>query len=96
MISCIDIFCTTFVCCYCNQHIQTCDGTIQVIGLCLTASHNAEEDNGIKISDPDGGVIDMKWFAIHQPQIDHTAIEIGLLLLSAHKYNTQSPQRTVL
>ena len=37
-------------------------GHMQVIGLCLTASHNAEDDNGIKISDPDGGVIDMKWF----------------------------------
>jgi len=35
--------------------------TKRVIGLCLTASHNAEDDNGIKISDPDGGVIDMKW-----------------------------------
>ena len=44
---------------------------VQVIGLCLTASHNAEEDNGIKISDPDGGVIDIKWFVKTERQMEY-------------------------
>ncbi len=35
--------------------------TLKAIGICLTASHNEEEDNGIKISDPDGGVLEMGW-----------------------------------
>ena len=31
------------------------------IGICMTASHNPEQDNGIKIADPDGGVLHMSW-----------------------------------
>ena len=36
-------------------------GTQRVTGICITASHNAEEDNGIKISDPDGGMLHISW-----------------------------------
>lgn len=34
----------------------------KVIGVCMTASHNPEQDNGIKIADPDGGVLHMSWY----------------------------------
>jgi phosphoacetylglucosamine mutase len=30
-------------------------------GLMVTASHNAEPDNGIKLVDPDGGMLAMAW-----------------------------------
>lgn len=33
------------------------------VGLMVTASHNAEPDNGIKLIDPDGGMLDQSWEA---------------------------------
>lgn len=33
----------------------------KTIGLMVTASHNAEPDNGIKMVDPDGGMLDASW-----------------------------------
>eukprot|EP00325_Prymnesiales_sp_UTEX-LB-985_P011297 CAMPEP_0174760060 /NCGR_PEP_ID=MMETSP1094-20130205/108583_1 /TAXON_ID=156173 /ORGANISM="Chrysochromulina brevifilum, Strain UTEX LB 985" /LENGTH=590 /DNA_ID=CAMNT_0015966001 /DNA_START=26 /DNA_END=1797 /DNA_ORIENTATION=+ len=33
------------------------------VGLMVTASHNAESDNGIKLIDPDGGMLDQSWEA---------------------------------
>jgi len=33
------------------------------VGLMVTASHNPEQDNGIKMVDPDGGMLDMAWEA---------------------------------
>ncbi len=31
------------------------------VGLMVTASHNPEHDNGIKLIDPDGGMLDQSW-----------------------------------
>jgi len=31
------------------------------IGLMVTASHNAVEDNGVKMVDPEGGMLAMDW-----------------------------------
>ena len=33
------------------------------VGLMVTASHNPEPDNGIKLVDPDGGMLDQSWEA---------------------------------
>lgn len=33
----------------------------KVVGLMITASHNPEEDNGVKLIDPDGGMLDLRW-----------------------------------
>lgn len=33
----------------------------QAIGVMITASHNAKEDNGVKIVDPDGGMLTQSW-----------------------------------
>uniref|UniRef100_A0A146LS24 Putative phosphoacetylglucosamine mutase 1 n=1 Tax=Lygus hesperus TaxID=30085 RepID=A0A146LS24_LYGHE len=33
----------------------------RTIGVMITASHNPECDNGVKIIEPDGGMLDMEW-----------------------------------
>ena len=35
--------------------------TQSVIGLIITASHNKESDNGVKIADPSGGMLTQDW-----------------------------------
>lgn len=36
----------------------------QVVGICVTASHNPMCDNGVKIVDPDGGMLASEWESI--------------------------------
>eukprot|EP01053_Blabericola_migrator_P004449 Blabericola_migrator_1__4448@NODE_2381_length_2849_cov_419_265996_g1491_i0_p1_GENE_NODE_2381_length_2849_cov_419_265996_g1491_i0NODE_2381_length_2849_cov_419_265996_g1491_i0_p1_ORF_typecomplete_len571_score90_74PGM_PMM_I/PF02878_16/3_4e09PGM_PMM_I/PF02878_16/2_2e09PGM_PMM_III/PF02880_16/4_2e12PGM_PMM_IV/PF00408_20/9_4e02PGM_PMM_IV/PF00408_20/5_4e09PGM_PMM_II/PF02879_16/0_25_NODE_2381_length_2849_cov_419_265996_g1491_i09382650 len=33
----------------------------QAVGVCVTASHNPEHDNGVKIVEPDGGMLKVEW-----------------------------------
>lgn len=33
----------------------------QAVGICITASHNPENDNGAKIVEPDGGMLSVDW-----------------------------------
>lgn len=42
---------------------STCDAskTGLAVGLMVTASHNAEPDNGIKMVDPNGGMLSQDW-----------------------------------
>ena len=35
--------------------------TGRAVGLCVTASHNPERDNGVKLVDPDGGMLAESW-----------------------------------
>jgi len=51
--------------------------TRNVVGLMITASHNPEEDNGVKLVDPDGGMLDMSWeeYATTLVNSDKTSIE---------------------
>ena len=42
------------------NHELTC-GTAATIGVMITASHNPEEDNGIKLIDPDGEMLEAAW-----------------------------------
>jgi phosphoacetylglucosamine mutase len=34
------------------------------VGLCVTASHNPQRDNGVKLIDPDGGMLQASWESI--------------------------------
>ena len=38
----------------------TC-GFVATIGAMITASHNPEEDNGVKLIDPDGEMLEASW-----------------------------------
>jgi len=38
--------------------------TGKTVGIVVTASHNLEEDNGIKLVDPDGGMLEGSWEAL--------------------------------
>ncbi len=33
----------------------------QVTGIVITASHNPEQDNGVKLVDPSGNMLDSQW-----------------------------------
>ncbi len=33
----------------------------QVTGIVITASHNPEQDNGVKLVDPSGNMLDSRW-----------------------------------
>jgi len=46
----------------------------KTIGLMVTASHNLEPDNGIKMVDPDGGMLDASWEK-HAADLANAAIE---------------------
>lgn len=35
----------------------------QVTGVVITASHNPEQDNGVKLVDPNGNMLDSQWEA---------------------------------
>ena len=43
--------------------LRSCARNGMAIGLMVTASHNPEPDNGIKLVDPDGGMLDQSWEA---------------------------------
>lgn len=36
----------------------------RTIGIMITASHNLEPDNGVKLIDPDGEMLEQSWEAI--------------------------------
>lgn len=48
------------------------------IGLMVTASHNAEPDNGIKLIDPDGGMLDVSW-EVHATALANAPDDSALL-----------------
>ena len=47
----------------------------QVTGIVITASHNPEQDNGVKLVDPNGNMLDSQWEA---------SLHLGFSLHSCH------------
>uniref|UniRef100_A0A2N9I0H4 Alpha-D-phosphohexomutase alpha/beta/alpha domain-containing protein n=1 Tax=Fagus sylvatica TaxID=28930 RepID=A0A2N9I0H4_FAGSY len=60
-----------------------------VIGLMITASHNKDSDNGVKIADPSGGMLSQDWEpfadslanAPSPQQLLHVSLSLSLSLI---------------
>ena len=61
------------------------------VGLMVTASHNAEPDNGIKMVDPDGGMLDASWEVHAYNLTNATAEEVP----RSPRWSTQKGRPTV-
>lgn len=44
-----------------NLNLSCVFGIVAAIGVMITASHNPEDDNGVKLIDPDGEMLEAKW-----------------------------------
>lgn len=48
---------------------------LPLVGVMITASHNAEIDNGIKIVDPDGGMLDQSWEPLAESLVNASTLQ---------------------
>lgn len=67
-----------------------CPGTVRA-GLMVTASHNPEPDNGVKLADPSGGMLAMEWEVRqqhHRPQPHIKTLQLRQSLASRHLITT--------
>jgi len=71
------------------------------VGLCVTASHNAVQDNGVKLIDPDGGMLEQAWEAlatriVNSPADECVRIVQGLLPADAAAAAAAAPNARVI
>lgn len=59
----------------------------KVVGLMITASHNLEMDNGMKIIDPDGGMLESSWEKISTDLVNCELDSVESTLTSIIKDN---------
>jgi phosphoacetylglucosamine mutase len=72
----------------------------QCLGIMITASHNAEEDNGAKVADVDGGMLAQKWEgpieAIANCMDPTDAMGLLQQLISTHSISLGTPAHVVI
>lgn len=72
----------------------------QCVGLMITASHNAEEDNGVKIADVDGGMLEQSWEKSVEDIANSTepleAMNLIQELIENHKISLNTPAHVVV
>jgi phosphoacetylglucosamine mutase len=72
----------------------------KTIGVMITASHNVPEDNGVKLVDPMGEMLEASWEAhatsLANAQNDHELIARYEHLISSLKINASTPAHVIL
>jgi hypothetical protein len=65
----------------CRVSHRLCCDLDQIIGVMITASHNPVEDNGVKMVDPDGGMLAQAWEKVFQDCLGCLCSYLRLFLL---------------
>ncbi|KAH9257994.1 hypothetical protein BASA81_003557 [Batrachochytrium salamandrivorans] len=88
------VFCRTGMLAY----FRSCVLGGETVGLCITASHNLGKDNGVKLIDPDGGMLAASWEQLATEVVNAPSNEecVRLLLELCDRYVVGQPSRVLL
>lgn len=88
------VFCRTGMLAY----FRSCVLGGETVGLCITASHNLGKDNGVKLIDPDGGMLAASWEQLATEVVNAPSNEecVRLLVKLCDGYAVGQPSRVLL